>query len=97
MQRWTGEFKYMDDILTGLVHYVHALTRHMCYPPAEASIALLRLMTIYALSCADFGNSFGGVVSDNPVEGFVRRAKGDDKKQLRRTTTRTTQRRPSSR
>ena len=73
-QRWIGELKYMDNVLVQLKFFIHALTRHMCYPPPE-SIALLRELTRAALSFAGVGVTFSaGSTSALDLEASISRA-----------------------
>ena len=79
MQRWIGVLKYEDSILIQVKYFVHALTRHMCFPPPEA-ISLLRTLTVYALSVADVGITFGGDMVTRSLDMEVHMHKAPDMK-----------------
>ena len=87
VQRWTGDFKYIDNILVGTMLYVHALSRHMAFPPAEPSIQLLRLLMVYSLSVAEIGNTFSRCDTRvRDLEGYVKQATARKQKHIDKAT-----------
>lgn len=69
-QRWIGELKYVDQAVPQLKLYVHALTRHMAFPPVPVSLRMCAAVSTMMLREADVGITFGGppLRSAQPLE-----------------------------